>query len=539
MAAFTQWVDGQESPIAETAAKGGPSAVVWTATTRPDWPGVKFGEGRTAGVRHLRIGFTEAVAIGSALVRGGGALSVLKPAAAYPGDVADDSQWLAAERLVEGRVSQQEVGSEGYALWVLPAGTSTRAVRFSHAPTPGDREMAGWLGGLWLLAPRFGNVAPQALAQSVARDDASARLIDESNNRQWQTWENNEQGAAQPVSREQPEFVTLTWPTAVPLTGICLLWTGFSEVEVEAFTGGAGANVREAGDASWQRVASRSELDALYPMALGPHWLAFEQPTSTRALRLRIIKGAKSGHPHLADKVKEGRRVWLGEVLAVAPLADEAALASLVLPRASAEPPPIPVRFTLPEAGLVTLVIEDLQQRRVRNLVSETPFPAGREHGLVGRQRRSCCAIPKPRAMACTTSRRGSSRRARTRSAGLWHQPLKLRYEFSIYNAGRPAWETADRTGCWLTNHTPPTSVAVVPGSRTADGQPLVLLGAFVAEGGHGLQWLREDGTKLGGQGWVGGRWTGAPTLAVDRGPQAVAEHLWPTSVPLGKASCD
>jgi hypothetical protein len=63
--------------------------------------------------------------------------------------------------------------------------------------------------------------------------------------------------------------------------------------------------------------------------------------------------------------------------------------------------------------------------------------------------------------------------------------------------------------------------MAIVPGSLTADGKPLVFMGAFVAEGGHGLQWLHEDGTKLSGQGWVGGNWTGAPTLAVDAGPKA------------------
>ncbi len=93
---------------------------------------------------------------------------------------------------------------------------------------------------------------------------------------------------------------------------------------------------------------------------------------------------------------------------------------------------------------------------------------------------------------------------------------MKLHYEFSIYNAGKPAWRTADNTGCWLTTHTPPTSMAVVSGTRTTDGKPLIFMGAFVAEGGHGLQWLHEDGTKLGGQRWVGGHWTGAPTIAVD-----------------------
>ena len=524
-AAFTQWVDGKETPIAEDAAKGGPGAVVWTAKSKPDWQGVKFGDGRDAGVRHLRIGFAESLAVGSVLVRGGGVLSVLKADAAYPGNMADEAQWTAAERLADGVVSRKEVYSEGYALWVLPPGTKTRALRFSHAPSPGDREMAGWLGGVWILEQRFGNVAPQALAQSSARDDVSARLVDESNNSTWITWDNGEKGAALAISPEHPEFVTLTWPKAVTLNGICLLWTGFSGVEVEAFNGSENENVREAAGASWQRVAGRSDMDALYPMALGSHWLEFEKTVSTRALRLRIIGGAKSGHSHLADKVKEGRRVWLGEVMAVSPLANDTALTSLILPKTREEPPPIPVKFTLAEAGVVTLVIEDAQNKRVRNLVSETPFPAGENiawwdgsddllrdpeaarHGVYN--------IPTRPVAPGTYKVRG-----------LWHRPVKLHYEFSIYNAGKPAWETADKTGCWLTTHTPPTSIAFVPGTRTADGQPLIFMGAFVAEGGHGLQWLHEDGTKLGGQGWVGGNWTGAPTLAVDLGANAVADHL-------------
>ena len=519
-AAFAQWVDGASSPIADKA----PTAAVWTAKAKPDWQGVKFGEGHATGIRHLRVGLTENTAVGSVLVRGGGMLSVLKAGAVYPGDLADDTQWIAAERLTDSAVSRAEVDMEGYALWTLPAGTQTRALRFSHTPAAGDRETAGWLGGVWILPERLANVGQQALAQSAARDDVSARLVDGSNNRTWVTWDNGEKGATFPLSPEHPEFITLTWPKAVSLQGVCLLWTGFAAVEIEAFTGGDDENVKEAADARWQRVASRSDMDSLYPLALGPQWIGWEKPTLTRALRLRITKGAKSGHSHLADKVKEGRRVWLGEIMALAPVAT-GKLTALILPKAVEEPPPIPVKFTLPEAGQVTLVIEDKDGRRVRNLVSETPFPAGENvawwdgsddllrdpeaaaHGVYN--------IPtRPVAPGKYTVR------------GLWHRPLALRYEFSIYNAGKPAWETADKTGCWLTTHTPPTSMAFVPGTRTADGQPLVFMGAFVAEGGHGLQWLREDGTKLGGQGWVGGNWTGAPTLAVDLGANAVADHL-------------
>jgi hypothetical protein len=265
-------------------------------------------------------------------------------------------------------------------------------------------------------------------------------------------------------------------------------------------------------------------MDALYPLPLGVHWIGFPELIETRAVRLRITGGAKSGHGHLADKVKEGRRVWLGELVALSPLKD-AALTTLVLPKTEEEPPPIPVKFSLPAPGLVTLVIEDANGQRVRNLVSEMPFRAGENTAWWDG---SDDLLRDPQAAGhgvyhIPTRPVGPGT---YKVRGLWHQRVKLHYEFSVYNAGKPAWETADKTGCWMTNHTPTTSMAFVPGVRTADGQPLVFMGAFVAEGGHGLQWLREDFSKVGGQGWIGGNWTGAPTIAVDAGAAAIADHL-------------
>jgi lysophospholipase L1-like esterase len=533
-AAFAEWVDGSESAVPAERAKDGPAAVVVTdGSHTKTLRGIPFGIGRSTGPRHLRIGFNESVALGSVLVAGGGRLSVLKPDAAYPGDLADESQWIPAERMEAGEPGRQGVGGAGrhpvsdgaYASWILPAGTTTRALRFSHEPSPGDREMSGQLGGVLVVPRRFANVAPQALPQTAGRDDKSAWLVNERHD-SWGAWDNGENGAAIAVSPERPEVITLTWPRPVTLSGLGLLWTGFSGVEVDAFTGSTSEIVREAAETSWRKVAARSDLQSFYPYVLAPSFLPFEMPVTTRAIRLRITKALQGQqHPHIEGKTKEGRRVWLGEVMAFSAVADDAAIASLVLPKAVGEPPPIPVKFTLPEPGVVTLVIEDKNGNRVRNLVSETPFPAGENtawwdgsddllrdqdaahHGLYH--------IPtRPVAPGEYKVR------------GLWRKPIELHYEFSIYSAGKPAWTTADNTGCWLTTHTPPTSLAAVPGSRTADGQPLIFMGASVAEGGHGLQWIREDGQKIGGQHWVGGIWTGAATLAVDLGPRALADHL-------------
>lgn len=115
-------------------ARLGPRAVVWCQQAKPHWRGTTYGAGREAGARHLRIGFTQAVPVGSVLVGGGGSLSVLKTGAAYPGDLADDSQWLPAQRLVNGAESNAEVAAGDYGLWVLPPGTSTPGASFQpHA----------------------------------------------------------------------------------------------------------------------------------------------------------------------------------------------------------------------------------------------------------------------------------------------------------------------------------------------------------------------------------------------------------------------
>lgn len=516
---FAQSVSGKESPL-----ENKPQSVVWTTSTKPDFRGIKYGPGREAGMRHLRIGLNQPTPLGSVLVAGGGSLSVLRESAPYPGDLADDSQWVPADRLLNSKATRAEVPEGSYGLWVLPSGTKTRALRFSHSPAPGDREMAGVLGGVWLLPERLGNLAPQALVQSRARDDASAKITDESHNKTWQAWDNGEEGAALAVSPEHPEIITLTWTKAVTLQEICLLWTGFQSCEIDSFTGTDDASIAEAPAAGWRPVGKGTKLSALYPLPLGPQWIRLDEKVTTRALRLRITGAAEANHPHLTSKVKDGHRVWLGELLALTPLND-AALTSIVLPKSGEEPPPIPVKFTLPEAGLVTLVIEDSAGRRVRNLVSETPFPAGEN---IAWWDGSDDLLRDPEAarhgVYHIPSRPVAPGNYKVR--GLWHQPLRLHYEFSIYNAGKPAWSTADGTGCWLTTHTPPTSMAFVPGSRTVDGQPLLFMGAHVAEGGHGLQWLREDGTKIGGQHWAGGTWTGAPALAVDAGAKAVQDHL-------------
>ncbi len=520
--AFTQWAGGAESPVVvlDHGKDAGPAFVLCSDQTLPSYVGVKFGDTKTPGPRHLRIGFKAPVAVGSVLVRGGGRLSVLTQDAPGRGDLADEAQWLPAERLRGREVSRAEAGRDDYALWVLPPGTQTRALRFTHVAEATEKTYAGWLGGFCMLRERLANVAPQAVVSTSANPQHAALIANE-HYEQWQAWDNVEEAGILPVA-ERPAWVTLVWEQPVTLVGLNALWAGCGAATAQAYTGPADRHPREAGDADWRTLRSFDKLDSKYTSALGANWLDFGQTVTTRAVRLLLTRVTSEGHPHLKGRTQEGRRVWLGELLACAPLGGQPLAAALLPAAAAADHPPIAVRFTLKEPGFVTLVIEDSTGRRVHNLLSETPFPAGDNIAWwdgtddLGRDAEAARhgVYHVPGAFVAPGA---------YRVRGLFGKEVSLRYEFPVYTAGRPAWNTEDHTGAWLANHTPPSSALFVPAERAPGGQPLVYLGSYVSEGTHGLAWVDLDGKKVGGENWVGGNWTGAPFLTRDDGACAVA----------------
>ena len=498
-------------------------AVLWTQSSPPTNANYfTYGNSSQPGTRHLRIGFTAPVAVGSVLVRGGGSLSVLRPGAA--GRLSDDAQWISAQRMVNGQPSTSEVDGDSYGLWVLPPGTSTRALRFTHVAAQTSQAYYGVLAGVEILTGRFANLAPQASVLTSANSGIAARLTDEKNN-SWIAWDNGPY--SHPVTAQNPEWIVLSWPHPVSLRGLAALWAGFDAADVQYFTGFDSADLATAPDSVWHAAGDGYSFRNHYPVLLGADWMDFGKTVKTRAVRLRMTHVTdEKRHPHLEGKTRNGNRVWLGEVMAIAPLASEPlqTLATQLHAGTGSTPqlpnPPIPVHFTLNAPAYVTLVIDDAQGNRVRNLVSDTLYPAGSntvwwdgsddlgrtpdaaEHGVY--------LIPT-RFVAP----------GRYQVHGLTHQAIDLHYEFSVYSAGHPAWSTTDGTGGWLTNHTPASGALFVPANKAPGGKPLVYLGSYVAEGGSGMAWVDLEGHKQGGQGWVGGTWTGAPYMARDDGPRA------------------
>lgn len=546
-ATFSEWVDGRETVIDGTAPERSPGWVLWTTKSQPGHSALAYGASDKPGVRHLRIGFTTSRALGTVLVHGGGVLSVLKPRAAYPGDLSDESQWEPALRLLPGgEASNAPVGRDQLGVWVLPEGTRTRALRFSTDSASTDSAYRGSLGGALVTSERLMNAAVLATASANSGGSNAAKLLNEDPDG-WGAWDNVATNTPTPdrlplVSADHPELILLTWDRPVLLDGLVLTWAGFTAAEVQAYQGPAERHPREALEGDWTPVGAYGGIEHGYPKRIWPNRLAFGRTLTTRALRLRIIGPPPPGvHEHVKGRDLGGRRVWLGEVWALRDMG-RFPLASIKRPETGKElpKPPIAVRFALPEPGYVTLVIEKPDGTRVRNLVSETFFPAGENtawwdgtddlgrdldaanHGLY----RIPARFVEP---------------GEYRVRGLVRGEITPVFEFSVYAPGNPPWSTDDHTGAWLANHSPPSAAAFVPAAKSPTGEPVVFLGAYVTEGPDGLAWVDLDGRKRGGKKWIGGNWTAAPFLAADLGPRsdpsvhAYVGSVWETEKESGK----
>jgi hypothetical protein len=171
----------------------------------------------------------------------------------------------------------------------------------------------------------------------------------------------------------------------------------------------------------------------------------------------------------------------------------------------------IPIRFTLESAAQVTLVIEDERGNRIRNLIAETPFPAG-EHtlywdGYDDGERGDKGELTRRRAPA-----------GAYRVHGLTHDGIRMTYEMTVNNPGRPPWSTKDRAGGWLADHSPPADVLYLSEEvQTANqkGQARLLVCSTSAEAGDEFVWLDREGHRLDG---VNDGFWGGTHLARDGG---------------------
>lgn len=188
---------------------------------------------------------------------------------------------------------------------------------------------------------------------------------------------------------------------------------------------------------------------------------------------------------------------------------------------AQTSPQGVPVTVKLDSETYLTLVIEDTQGNRIRNLIGETRLPAG-EHTFYwdgyNEGRRIGAFQPGEGNLVQQRVAPGTYR-----VRGLVHDGLHLTYENTVYYTGmNTPWKTPDGTGAWLADHSSALGVVFIPaGAGSPYGrQNQVLFSAQLAETGHPFAWVDTGSLKTLQVAHYWG-WAGANALAYDAGRNA------------------
>ncbi|NQT85854.1 hypothetical protein HQ560_03760, partial [bacterium] len=176
-------------------------------------------------------------------------------------------------------------------------------------------------------------------------------------------------------------------------------------------------------------------------------------------------------------------------------------------------PGTVSVRAAIPkDAARFTLVVEDAEGNRVRNLAADFD-PAEYTVDVKGEQRivevQWDCLDDWGRLVGQGTY---SVR-------GLTHRGVRPKYDMTFYNPGTPPWRTQDGSGAWGADHGAPLRV-VAAGDWTIVSWPF-------AEGGSGIIGIGPDGRKK----W--GEKRGAAVLAADSQYVYALISSWHVKTPI------
>jgi hypothetical protein len=173
------------------------------------------------------------------------------------------------------------------------------------------------------------------------------------------------------------------------------------------------------------------------------------------------------------------------------------------------------ITYDAPDNGFVTLVIEDLQGKRVNNLLGQWPVVKGtnsiewnlNDVGTVTARRKFCDYVV-PFYDECTSIETHVVKAGTYHVRGLFHKGIKAKLEFAVYTGSNKTspWTNTGRTGGWLADHGAPAAIRyIAPNSGSPySNEAHVLIGCTVGEAGDNFAAIKLDGTKIFGH-WAGG----------------------------------
>ena len=239
---------------------------------------------------------------------------------------------------------------------------------------------------------------------------------------------------------------------------------------------------------------------------------------SVLEIRLGFLRLLPDGRVVSADALLDGLRLYQIK-------GSPGAAVEMTEKEQNSPPPvaPIPIQFTVPQAGQVTLVMESADGTRINNLIEGVFYEKGTHTFLWDGLDLGEKVYGEGGHALYSLNRRIVAPGTYT-IRGLVHDQLKLTYDFTAYpniGEGNIPWPTHlhDGEGGWLADHGMPYAAAFIPAAESPHGEDVVALGAAVAEAGPAMAYVDMDGKKRGGFWRLGGNWTGATQFARDTGP--------------------
>ena len=259
----------------------------------------------------------------------------------------------------------------------------------------------------------------------------------------------------QEITADAPESVLLSWNDEQSLRLLGLMRgrgeKGFGDVRVEIYTGTGDPRFARDG---WELCTGRwTKAGSFRALSL----FDFGHEVKTRAVRLVCTGGVK--------------QIGLGEVLALRALGDAP------VPVARKTKGRVPVQFTIPDSGKVTVQIRNAKGEVVANPVAGVEFRKGTHTVYWDLTDVEGNPVSEPGNYSWK---------------GLYVPGLKVAYQYSYYPAplNNVPWQTPNRDGGWLADHEPPRTIC-----RVGDK---MWLGAF-AEMGDSIIEVDNSANKLWG----------------------------------------
>ncbi len=395
------------------------------------------------------IAFKQPITIG-AVLGGVTELKILKADAPLPGDPNNAAQWTRME--IAPDQNQPCVVT-------LPPKTATRALLCT---VQGSRTWGGQ-HAIQLLRARLYNTTPSGTANADAEFTPASLVTHDNEGKGWECSGKDDKGnnPRPPINDLQPSWFILSWPSARQLAGL-VMDDDFEKFTLLTYVGPAGLN---------PAVGSRDEWKLVKTFTQGrlgkSRTITFPEGLETRGLKFEITK-TNFQSPQVARIDALNAITDLGE--APVPAATLAAN----------DQPPLVLPYTLPQAGKLTLVVNDAQGRRVRNIMANDERPAGAGEERWDLKDEDGKFVPP----------------GHYEMKAITHPALEMRYEMTAYpNVGtlfpdRTPWMNAQSgPGGWMADHSPPRS-ACVAGDK-------VYLGSPVAESGVSLIECDLSGRRL------------------------------------------